>query len=84
MGTHGDLVSHQVSLATCIAFKDRGTVKRNALVVMAADDNQRGDLFGRLVCDVFHSLGYENFRLNVNRTGREIDIKGGIEQSRRQ
>ncbi|WP_406353778.1 NACHT domain-containing protein [Streptomyces sp. NBC_01635] len=43
---------------------------------MAADDNQRGDLFGRLVCDVFHSLGYENFRLNVNRTGREIDIKG--------
>ncbi|MFF7183698.1 NACHT domain-containing protein [Streptomyces sp. NPDC008222] len=43
---------------------------------MAADDNQRGDLFGRLVCDAFHSLGYEDFQLNTNRSGREIDIKG--------
>ncbi|MFF4484993.1 NACHT domain-containing protein [Streptomyces sp. NPDC001544] len=43
---------------------------------MATDDNERGDLFGRLVCDAFHSLGYEDFQLNVNRSGREIDIKG--------
>ncbi|MFK4117887.1 restriction endonuclease [Streptomyces longwoodensis] len=43
---------------------------------MAADNNLRGDLFSRLMCDLFHALGYEDFRLDVNRTGREIDIKG--------
>lgn len=70
-----DLESRRVNPTVGVP-RTGGTVKRNALVVIAADDNQRGDLFGRLVCDVFHSLGYENFRLNINRTGREIDIRG--------
>lgn len=51
-------------------------MQRATIIVMATDENQRGDLFGRLACDAFHSLGYEEFLLNTNRSGREIDIKG--------
>ncbi|MFF2212237.1 NACHT domain-containing protein [Streptomyces antibioticus] len=53
-----------------------GRMRGDSIVVMAGDNNLRGDLFSRLMCDLFHALGYEDFRLDVNRTGREIDIKG--------
>jgi len=36
--------------------------------------NKRGDLFGRLVSDLFLALGYEDIKLNIHKAGREIDI----------
>lgn len=45
--------------------------------LLAADNNAKGDLFGRLAGDVFLALGYENPRFNIHKTGREIDVKAG-------
>lgn len=42
--------------------------------ILERDNNRRGDLFGRLVSDIFLSLGYDNVRLNVARSGLEIDV----------
>jgi len=36
--------------------------------ILADDANQRGDLFNRLVKDLFHSLGYDPIRVNVHKT----------------
>jgi restriction endonuclease Mrr len=33
-----------------------------------------GDLFGRLVADLFLALGYDEPRLNIHKAGREIDV----------
>jgi hypothetical protein len=43
--------------------------------ILASEKNRRGDLFGRLIADLFLTLGYENVRLNIARSGREIDIE---------
>ncbi|HEY0390755.1 MAG TPA: NACHT domain-containing protein [Solirubrobacterales bacterium] len=43
--------------------------------ILAAEANEKGDLFARLVRDVFLALGYQDVRLNIHKTGREIDIK---------
>ena len=42
--------------------------------ILEADSNARGDLFGRLMGDLFVALGYEFPRLNVHKSGREIDL----------
>lgn len=42
--------------------------------IIATEANRRGDLFGRLMSDLFLSLGYDNVRMNIQRSGREIDI----------
>jgi len=44
--------------------------------ILAADSNKVGDLFARLVEGVFLALGYDGFRRNVHKSGREIDIEG--------
>ena len=46
------------------------------LRLLASTNNGRGDLFTRLVSDLFYALGYDNLRLDVHKTGREIDIEG--------
>lgn len=43
--------------------------------ILALDANERGDLFTRLVADVFAAQGYENPRIDIDKTGREIDLK---------
>lgn len=48
--------------------------KQIPIIILERDNNRRGDLFGRLMSDLFVSLGYDNIRLNVARSGREIDI----------
>ncbi|MFI8233689.1 restriction endonuclease [Streptomyces sp. NPDC085900] len=53
-----------------------GNQSRITVAVLESDNNKRGDLFGRAMQDLFHSLGYGEFALNVHRAGREIDIKG--------
>ena len=42
--------------------------------ILEKDNNRRGDLFGRLMADLFVALGYEQPRLNVHKTGREVDL----------
>jgi hypothetical protein len=43
--------------------------------ILEQDNNKKGDLFGRLMSDLFHSLGYDEPRLNIHKSGREIDIQ---------
>ncbi len=47
-----------------------------SLRLLAATDNARGDLFTRLVKDLFFALGYDDLRLDLHTSGREIDIQG--------
>jgi hypothetical protein len=42
--------------------------------ILEKDNNRRGDLFGRLMADLFVALGYERPRLNVHKSGRELDL----------
>lgn len=44
--------------------------------ILERDNNARGDLFGHLMTDLFHCLGYTDCRLNVHKSGREVDIQG--------
>lgn len=46
------------------------------LRLLASTNNGRGDLFTRLVSDLFYVLGYDGLRFDVHKTGREIDIEG--------
>lgn len=47
-----------------------------ALRILASTNNARGDLFTRLAKDLFFALGYDDLRLNVHKSGREIDVRG--------
>lgn len=42
--------------------------------ILEKENNRRGDLFGRLMADLFVALGYEQPRLNIHKSGREIDL----------
>ena len=42
--------------------------------IVVKDSNKKGDLFGRLIGDLFHSLGYNQPRLNIHKSGRELDV----------
>lgn len=43
--------------------------------ILEKDSNRRGDLFGRLMADLFVALGYEQPRMNIHKSGREVDLK---------
>jgi len=43
--------------------------------ILEKDNNRRGDLFGRLIADLFVALGYDQPRQNVHKSGREIDLQ---------
>ena len=47
-----------------------------AIRLLAAANNERGDLFTRLTKDLFFALGYDNLRLDVHKSGRELDLQG--------
>jgi len=49
---------------------------RHAIRIVAADANAKGDILTRLSKDLFYVLGYDDCRVNVNKTGREIDVIG--------
>jgi energy-coupling factor transporter ATP-binding protein EcfA2 len=42
--------------------------------LLEKDSNARGALFARLTQDVFHALGYHEFRLGTPKAGRELDL----------
>jgi hypothetical protein len=44
--------------------------------LLATTNNDIGDLFNRLIGDLFFAIGYEDLRFNVHKTGRELDIHG--------
>lgn len=50
--------------------------KLQDITLLATTANATGDLFTRLVSDLFYSLGYDGLRFDVHKTGREIDIEG--------
>lgn len=44
--------------------------------ILEKESNKKGDLFARLIQDLFLSLGYDRLvRLNVQKAGREVDIE---------
>jgi hypothetical protein len=43
--------------------------------ILESDPNKRGDLLGRLMEALVFALGYERARLNIHKSGREIDIE---------
>ncbi|MFO1513426.1 MAG: NACHT domain-containing protein [Verrucomicrobiota bacterium] len=47
-----------------------------AIRLLASGNNERGDLFTRLTRDLFFALGYDDLRLDVHKSGRELDIQG--------
>ncbi|MEO6228607.1 MAG: NACHT domain-containing protein [Ferruginibacter sp.] len=49
-------------------------MKFRKIEVLEKDSNKKGDLFGRLMSDLFHTLGYDEPRLNIHKSGREIDL----------
>jgi hypothetical protein len=42
--------------------------------ILEKDKNRYGDLFGRLMADLLVALGYEQARLNIHKSGRELDL----------
>ena len=38
--------------------------------ILEKESNPRGDLFGRLMADLFIALGYDQPRLNIHKSGR--------------
>ncbi len=52
------------------------TPSATTILLLATDNNHRGDLFARLGKDLFFALGYDDLRLNVHKAGRELDIVG--------
>ena len=44
------------------------------ILLVEPDNNRRGTIFTQRMADVLHALGWEDFRFDVARTGREIDV----------
>jgi hypothetical protein len=61
-----------------VQFLDRSEPLKSASTIrlLASTNNERGDLFTRLVKDLFFALGYDDLRLDVHKSGRELDIQG--------
>ncbi len=49
-------------------------MKLRNIEILEKDSNKKGDLFGRLMSDLFHTLGYDEPRLNIHKSGRELDL----------
>lgn len=49
-------------------------MKFRKIEILEKTKNKKGDLFGRLMSDLFHSLGYDVPRINIHKSGREIDL----------
>ena len=49
-------------------------MKLRNIEILEKDNNKKGDLFGRLMSDLFHALGYDEPRFSIQKSGREIDL----------
>ncbi len=48
----------------------------SSIRLLATGNNERGDLLTRLTKDLFFALGFDDLRLNVHKSGREVDLQG--------
>ena len=55
----------------------------SAVRILEIEPNKRGDLFGRLMEGLILALGYDHARLNIHKSGREIDIEAVHRTERR-
>ncbi len=51
-----------------------GHKKIRDIIILETAKNKKGDLFNRLVYDVFHALGFGEPRYDIPKPGREIDM----------
>lgn len=56
---------------------------KSVIVLGSHSTNKRGDLFASSLRTLFSALGYQDFRLNIHKTGREIDVEGAHSQEHR-
>lgn len=56
------------------ALSPYNTISFRDIIILETSNNKKGDLFNRLVHDVFHSLGFGDAIYNVQQSGREIDM----------
>jgi hypothetical protein len=49
-------------------------MKYRDIIILETNKNAKGDLFCRLIGDLFHVLGYDEPRFNISKSGREIDL----------
>ena len=56
------------------AMPQYGSMAIGDIITIGKEKNKKGDLFNRLVFDVFHVLGFEDPQQNIQKTGREIDM----------
>ena len=57
-------------------MRDFNMAKSSTIRILETEANKIGDLFGRLMVDLFLSLGYDECRINIHKSGREIDLEG--------
>ena len=43
--------------------------------ILAANSNEKGDLFENFTKKILDALGFHNFRIAVHKVGRELDIQ---------
>ncbi|MGD0959780.1 MAG: NACHT domain-containing protein, partial [Methylomonas sp.] len=55
----------------------------NNIRILETENNSRGDLFGCLMADLFIALGYDQPRLNIHKSGREVDLTADHRLERR-
>ncbi len=49
-------------------------MKLRNIEILESDNNKKGDLFCRLMGDLFHALGYNDPQFNIHKSGRELDL----------
>lgn len=55
-------------------FIKNDKINYREILILEKDKNKKGDIFNRLIFDVFHALGFDEFQFNVQKMGREIDM----------
>lgn len=66
--------SNQISGDICWGGAEAFTLASMQPIRILAPLKEAGDCFARLVADLFFTLGYDHPRLNIHKTGREIDV----------
>jgi hypothetical protein len=50
-------------------------LKNLTITILARNSNSKGDIFTWAMGDFFSLLGYEKFKFNIHKTGRELDVQ---------
>ncbi len=57
-----------------LTIQTRKMNKHMTIRILEVENNRRGDLFARLMADLFVGLGYSQPRVNVHKSGRELEL----------